>query len=668
MRIAWARSTLCLLCILLAWVLLVYLPHFHNAFQFDDIHTVVQNPNIRSLHSVPKFFKDATLFSVLPTNRVYRPVVSASLALDYWLGGQLDPFFFHVSTFIWFCVQLVAMFFLFRLLADRTWPDPRNRYVALAATAWYGLHPAMAETVNYVIQRADLYSTLGVILGVLVYARLPKARKWGVYLLPVAFGILSKPPALVFPAILFVYIWLFEEMEGPGKLRRALFASAPAILATSALGFLVAFKTPPTFSVGAVSAYDYRITQPLVATRYFQTFFAPGGLTADTDHLPVPSIWTDFAWAGFLFLGGIIAVAIVSARSREWKPVSFGLWWFLLALLPTSLFPLAEVENDHRMFFPFVGLVLAATWLVAWTLYKGFIHSRAAKIALVALCSFEFAILSLGTLQRNIVWRTAESLWKDVVEKSPRNRRGLLNYGVALADKGDYTGALTYLHRARDLAMNKALVEFNLGTVYGKLKRNAEAEQHFLNGLRLNGNYLAGALLYARWLEINGREREAEAYALQSTRTNPDFLEPSYLLLQIAVKRVDWDRVRSLSADLLKRFPGDPDATAYHLMAAWKTGQPTEADGTAENFLEVSALCYLAGNYEDAIAAAQESLAIRPNYAEAYSNIATAERARERWDAAEQAAIKALKLRPGFSPALNNLSRAQAHKKDTDAR
>ena len=53
------------------------------------------------------------------------------------------------------------------------------------------------------------------------------------------------------------------------------------------------------------------------------------------------------------------------ARHERTRPIAFGLTWFLLALVPVALIPLAEVENDHRMFFPLVGLALAATWSIA---------------------------------------------------------------------------------------------------------------------------------------------------------------------------------------------------------------------------------------------------------------------------------------------------------------
>ena len=44
----------------------------------------------------------------------------------------------------------------------------------------------MAETVNYVIQRAEVQSTLGVVAGIVVYACFPISRKYCLYLLPTA--------------------------------------------------------------------------------------------------------------------------------------------------------------------------------------------------------------------------------------------------------------------------------------------------------------------------------------------------------------------------------------------------------------------------------------------------------------------------------------------------
>ena len=132
-----SRLSLALVAILLAGVALAYANHFGNAFHFDDAHTIEQNSYIRSLRHVPDFWTSAATFSTLPANRTWRPVVSTTLALDYWLGGGLRPFFFHLDTFLWFLVELVLLFFLFRRIFDLARDDGRNVYFAFFAAAWY---------------------------------------------------------------------------------------------------------------------------------------------------------------------------------------------------------------------------------------------------------------------------------------------------------------------------------------------------------------------------------------------------------------------------------------------------------------------------------------------------------------------------------------------------
>src|SRR5947199_5922078 len=129
------------------------------------------------------------------------------------MGMGLRLCYFHFSIFFCFLVQLCLMLGLFRHILDFADPSPSNRLIAFFAVALYGVHPAIAETVNYIIQRGDIYSTLGVIAGLLLYIRWPHRRAQGLYLIPVVFALLSKPPALVFPAILLVYLLLFEDVS-----------------------------------------------------------------------------------------------------------------------------------------------------------------------------------------------------------------------------------------------------------------------------------------------------------------------------------------------------------------------------------------------------------------------------------------------------------------------
>jgi hypothetical protein len=149
-RIIWiAAGIFCL-------IFLAYANHFQNGFHFDDSHAVLDNPWIRDLRNIPRFFTDGSTFSSMPSHRSYRPLVSTSLAIDYWLGQGYRPFWFHISTFFWYLAQLAAMFPLFLYSFEKARPGPWNMPAAFLAVALYGVHPAMAETVNYIVQRGDL--------------------------------------------------------------------------------------------------------------------------------------------------------------------------------------------------------------------------------------------------------------------------------------------------------------------------------------------------------------------------------------------------------------------------------------------------------------------------------------------------------------------------------
>ena len=145
------RKALILFLGLAAFVTLVYSNHFANEFHFDDFHTIVQNPYIRSIHNVPRFFVDTGTTSVLPANRVWRPLLFTSLAIDYWMGNGLKPFYFHLSTFLWFLVQLAVMFALFRKIFDQAHPHPANVWAAGARTPFFsGPHSvACAATTGF---------------------------------------------------------------------------------------------------------------------------------------------------------------------------------------------------------------------------------------------------------------------------------------------------------------------------------------------------------------------------------------------------------------------------------------------------------------------------------------------------------------------------------------
>ena len=199
------------------------------------------------------------------------------------------------------------------------------------------------------------------------------------HLLPVAVGMLAKPITAMYAPLFALYLLLFPapEERARGGARRViayLGAIAPAFLVCGAMAFLVLKMTPKTWVAGAADARQYLATQPYVTLLYFKTFFWPSGLSADYDLEPLTGAGDGRLWAGVLFAQLLVTGGAAAAVCRRTRVIGFGLLWFVIALLPTALSPLAEVMNDHRTFFPYMGLVIAlagaaemlAAWLPAW--------------------------------------------------------------------------------------------------------------------------------------------------------------------------------------------------------------------------------------------------------------------------------------------------------------
>lgn len=641
-------------------VTLAYIDSFHNGFHFDDYHTIVNNPAIQSLHNIPRFFTDAKTFSILPANQTYRPIVSTTLALDYWLGHGLKPFYFHIGTFIVYLLQLLAMALLFRITLNRTRPEQDHFLLATFAAAWYGLHPAMAETVNYIIQRGDIYVACGVVFALLIYAALPRWRRYGIYLLPFVLALLSKPPAIAFPALLFAWLAIFEA-PAESRYRYATWRTVPSLVAGVAVMAFEGMMTPKSFTPSTLSSYSWYITQPYVLLREFYTFFLPLHLNVDTDlkafsHLNAPAI------AGFAFLIALIVAIVVLLRHRQARPIAYGLLWFLIGDLPTALYKLSEVENDHRLFLPFIGLALACTWTgylgIEWLARHARLRWTSKAVtacALLMLCAYGWAAHI-----RNRVWHSNLSLWYDDVLKSPHNGRGLMNYGLAQMAIGHDQIALHYFEQALPYTPNYATLEINLGIVNGLLAdqgqpaRAAEAQKHFLRAIALTPADALPHAYYGRWLLRKGRIQDALQQLSLAVQLNPQAMMQRNLLIEAETNAGDGAAARNLAMQTLRMDPTDNTAkVAFH--------PPVQ---TAAYWINQSLAEYQAGNYKACMQAAQAALRLDPHSAEAWNNIAAANASLHRWQPAVTAAQKALTINPGFTLARNNLAWAQSHLKN----
>jgi tetratricopeptide (TPR) repeat protein len=523
----------------------------------------------------------------------------------------------------------------------------------------------MAETVNYIIQRGDIYCTLGCVGALVMFALWPQRRMWGLYLLPVVFAMLSKPPAAVLPVLLFGYVWFFELAERPtwSRFKKSAFASLPSVLVVAVMLWLQSAMTPQSFAPSIVSPHDYRLVQPYVWLRYFGALFLPLHLNVDTDLQPIANVFDPHAMVGLVFVVLLLAGIWFTSRQRRLYPIAYGLIWFVLTELPTSLYPLSEVENDHRMFFAFIGLIAAvvwALWLAAEALPASVLRARWFRPVVVALVMLTLSGYACGVHIRNRVWHDEESLWLDDVQKSPKNGRGLMIYGLTQMNKGAYPAALDYFTRALKFTPNYPTLEINLGVVNGAMadqgdpSRVALAEAHFQRAIALAESDDAPHAFYGRWLIAHGRLNEGIAEEKTAVELNPSRTMQREQLIQAYTRLGDATDAKQAAIETLQVAPDDAIAqqTLMHPPAA----QPQVLAVDVSALINESLQLNHAGKIEESLAVATKAAELNPQAAEAWNNIAADDEALHRWDPAIAAAKKAIALRPDFQLAKNNLA------------
>ncbi len=633
-------------------LVLTYSNHFRNDFHFDDSHTIVNNSYIRDIGNIPLFFMDVTTSGSLPQNYVYRPVVTTLNAIDYWIGGRVDPFFFHLSIFLWYVVQSALMFFLFRNLLNISYAHKWNSFIALFATAFYALHTANAETINYILARSDSFSTLCIVASLLLY-QISWTRRYYLYLLTMAVGVLTKLTGPMFVPILFLYILFFEEaaslndlakFKNTKKLVNAFIKSIPAtLIALSLLSLNLFYMAPEKLTQNPTTRFDYFITQFYIITTYIGNFFLPLNLSTATDFKVISSITDLRVIGGFFVIVVMIVLAVFTFRNIKTRPISFGIFWFFIALAPTSsLIPLYQIANSHRLFFPYIGLVLSISWSIGLLLIK-YEDVIQRKTFLRLVCPILATIIILayasGAYQRNRVWKSNESLWYDVTIKSPENGNGLMNYGLSQMEKGKYDVALQYFERALLCRPYYSFLHINMGILKNAMDKPEDAEKYFINALDYDRNNPGSYYFYGKWLYEHKRGSEAKNLLEKGHKLSPGHVKMKDLLDVVTVKQTQ---------DINARIK-------VHLRIAGE--KPT-----TENFIDLSLAYYEGGFYNKCIDTCMDALAVKPDYAVAYNNMCSAYNRLGQYDKAIEAGERALEISPDFERARNNLKWAKDSK------
>ena len=577
----------------------------HGPFVFDDWHTLEQNPHIRSLTNVPRFFVDADTTTVLRENKDLRPLLVTTFAVNYAVSGS-DTWSYHIANLV---LHWLAVLLVFRIVRDHLWLGSDAVAVAATAALIVALHPLNTSAVNYLSARSALLTT------VFYLAAFDAAlRRRGVLASLLAAGaMLTKSIAVTLPFVVLAHALMARRQHGtetdtPEKQPPIPWRLVATLAAIAVAGIVYRrILLPPWVIESAhqadVTPWIYFMTGWSAYLYYLRLFLWPDALVIDRLDYPWARSFLTLQAAGSLV--ALVALAVATARiARRAPALGFAALWVLVTLAPeSSLFPLAEAVNEHRPYLAMLGLATcgalglrAASGAIA---ARAVLPARATFAVIVALVAIS---LGVATFQRNVVWRNDRTLWIDATIKAPRNARAWLNAGRALMRQGDDRGAREMLMTAHRLDPCYAYIQINLSVVDRRAGDLAGALRWADEGARCNPGLALTHFYRGDALERLGRADDALAAYRRTT----------------AIDAVHTDAWEAQGRLLEQRKAWADAASAYDRALA--------ADATRVTAAMPAGVVYLRQLHDPATAAARfrSVLAIAPTHYGAHYQLAVA--------------------------------------------
>jgi protein O-mannosyl-transferase len=539
--------------LLLGACVLVYANALGGTFHYDDFHSLVHNPSLRSLDFFLTYFSDPAAFSADPGKAMYRPLLLLSYGFNYAVGGGYHPVVFLCFNLVVHLGCVLAVWDVGRRMGEEN---------AMWAALLFALHPLASEPVNYVSSRSESLAALGVLVAFGAYLRQRTAWDWVAGVCFVA-ALLSKSIAVVLPVLLLAY----EYHKGEPRHWRRLVPYFVTALAYVWLLWYLGFLGSSLAAAPRAPGLQW-ITQLKAWVYYFWLAVMPA--KQNVEHAFVVARlqqWAPWLAAGALFSLGWV-VWRIGGRRRFWAI------WVAVSLLPASIVPLNVLVNEHRLYLGGVGLAFLAAGALA--------ARRRLWVALLLVC----AVL---TWQRNAVWQSETSLWTDAAAKAPSMPRVHVQLGHALRQEGRNEAAHAAFSRALALDPEHRAARTNLANLLyekamGLDDRPLIQEQELQKAALQFGVVLALDPGYAEALNGLGsvymglgRLAEAQQAYGRLVQIRPNFPQGYYNLGLVAARREEWAAAaqhynRALELD------GQAE-TAKRLGDAWaKLGRLLEAD------------------------------------------------------------------------------------------
>lgn len=452
-------------------------------FVYDDLARIVQDDRIRHLSSIGKLLTGE--YNGDGQDNLYRPLVSLTYAIQYWLHGTLGWPYHLVNVLLHGWVT-----YLVAILAGRLAPMEVGRRAAWIAGVIFAVHPIHAEAVIAIVGRAESMCALGYLGAILLL--LPVARGQSALSTRRAtacagcavVALLSKEQGMVLPLILLL-MWLLgrqarpvstatlDRSSGVGTGRGVIDYAHPnakrpglapgwAILILGICGSVALYIVAREQWLGLRlwwdrSFLDWSI-QPLIRAegvhrwlipteimgRYVELLLFPRVLAMDYGAaviMPKTTPGSAHLWIGALTIATYAAVTVVAAVRRSWCHL-----WLLLAfgvcygVISNFVTIIGTTMGERLMYLPTVFLFsVIGLWLAG-------LKQRRWHLPLLVILA---AVWGLRCIDYGRHWMDARGYYEYQLQTQPKSMRVLLAAGLSAMEAGELDRAAEIAAQAR---------------------------------------------------------------------------------------------------------------------------------------------------------------------------------------------------------------------------
>jgi tetratricopeptide (TPR) repeat protein len=524
--------TVCAVAVVIAAAVLPYLNALGGDFTFDDIGVIRDNP------AVQVFPAWNLLTYVYPFGDLYRPLAMLTYAANATMSPA--PFGFHlVNVLLHAAVSAAVLAFARLVFAHAGTSDAL--LPALIAALIFAVHPVHTEAVANVVGRAELLSTLGVLVSLLAFARAigrtgAVRMVWiGLSLLAFAAALLSKESAFTELGLVVIVSVYRRHRLGAVLLPYLVVGAAYLWLRHVVVGSLTLPARPPLLDnpLAYVDAGTRIRTAVVVLWEYVSQLAFPLRLSADYsfNEIPLALTWSD---PRFLLAAATLAALVLGCVIAAFRapPLCFAVLFACIAIGLTSNipFPIGTIKAERLLYLPSVGWCLAAGWVAAMAMRR-----RPACGAVLAVVVLACAGLAAA---RNADWRDDYTLFLRTAATAPHSAKAHRNRAVALIRAGALDAAEAECRETLRIYPQHASAAFTIGTIYERRGDFLGALWWYEDALRREPEFVKAHAGLCQVHRLRGENDSAEAACRAGLEREPDNL---LLLVDLAWLRLAAD-------------------------------------------------------------------------------------------------------------------------------